>query len=92
MWLPSLMEKMEQNAGSPCDPKPINVTVKTGNNSTDMYVDVFIGAAAQLPANIFTIAFIDRFGGKIVVCKYLCCVFEFSPEFDLKFFLIARRF
>jgi len=70
MWLPSLMQKMEQNAGSPCAPNPMNSSHKVNSNNTDMYVDVFIGAAAQLPGNIFTIAFIDRFGGKIVVCKF----------------------
>ena len=70
MWLPSLMEKMERNAGSICDSKSINATGRSSANSTDVYVDVFIGAAAQLPGNIFTIAFIDRFGGKIVVGEF----------------------
>ena len=66
MWLPSLMEKMEINAGSPCD-MPVNSSTIDKSNSSDVYIDVFIGAAAQLPGNIFTIVFIDRIGGKIIV-------------------------
>ena len=70
MWLPTLMKKMESNAGSICA-STLNTTNTTHNHSdTDVYVDVFIGAAAQLPANIVAIAIMDRIGAKIIIGKF----------------------
>lgn len=73
MWLPTLISRIENQSGSPCDATPLataNISVqqdqKAGNSTTsaDTYVDVFIGTAAQLPANLVAIAIIDRVGGK----------------------------
>ena len=77
MWLPSLMEKMEHNAGSPCSP-PLNQSASHSTNGSEVYVDVFIGAAAQLPANILTIFIMDRVGGKVIVGEITKLVFWFD--------------
>uniref|UniRef100_H2Z8S9 Major facilitator superfamily (MFS) profile domain-containing protein n=1 Tax=Ciona savignyi TaxID=51511 RepID=H2Z8S9_CIOSA len=67
MWLPTLMERTEINSGSPCAAHAKLNQTPTNNNNSEMYVDVFIGAAAQLPANIASILLMDRIGGKIIL-------------------------
>jgi len=75
MWLPTLIERAERT-GSACKPPELSVngsslllTTDAGSKSDDdggasVYVDVFIGAVAQFPANLLAIFIIDRTGGK----------------------------
>nr|CAB3266720.1 synaptic vesicle glycoprotein 2C-like [Phallusia mammillata] len=65
MWLPTLMEKAEAFSGSPCAAH--NMSHQHKNATAQVYLDVLIDCAAQLPANIFTILVIDITGGKIIL-------------------------
>nr|XP_026693273.1 synaptic vesicle glycoprotein 2C-like isoform X1 [Ciona intestinalis] len=67
MWLPTLMARTEQNAGSPCSGHIVLNKSSTSVNDSEMYIDVFIGATAQLPANIASILVMDRVGGKVIL-------------------------
>jgi len=70
------MERMEKSSGTPCSPAdnrrvPSLQTASTPPNGTETsaYVDVLIGSAAQLPANILTILIVDIVGGRWILSK-----------------------
>ncbi len=87
MWLPTLISRIENQSASPCDATPLGAAnnsvlqeqeVEGGKSATsaDTYVDVFIGTAAQLPANLIAIAIIDRVGGKPMLGKLFFAMFR----------------
>lgn len=74
MWLPTLMQRAEESNGSPCSGREkdqetatVGEATSSPKNEADAYMDVFISCAAQLPANILTILFMDRIGGKPIL-------------------------
>ncbi|XP_077969097.1 synaptic vesicle glycoprotein 2B-like [Styela clava] len=72
MWTVVLMEKTEKLGGSPCRGYSSNGTDillhdTISDNSANAYIDVLIGACAQLPGNLLTIFLMDRLGARIIL-------------------------
>ncbi|CAF1259033.1 unnamed protein product, partial [Didymodactylos carnosus] len=71
MWLPELYDRFEQSDGqkSVCSLKKHNLTNGSSiihcKPATNVFINSFITSTANLPGNILTIIFIDRFGRKL---------------------------
>jgi len=72
MWIPTMLERAELTGESLCSVDGDDQGDHGNHNSTapvsgNIYVEAFIGAAMQLPANLLAILLIDKIGGKFIL-------------------------
>ena len=74
-----MLERAELTGESPCSVNGDDQGNHDNHNATapasgNIYVEAFIGAAMQLPANLLAILLIDKIGGKIILGWYIIIV------------------